>query len=718
MTLSIPSPTRPLPSTIRRYSPATLIALVGVVASHAWIARAQEAADADIARDESSAAAQPADDAQTSDDALDPEGLDLDALDLDALGSEVDLLFEEFDVVVTAGRVAQPVTRTGVPVSVLTGDDLHYSGLPNVPLILDFVPGVDMLQVDRNRVAYGVRGLHHEFTDRTLVLLDGRSVSNPVFGGADLLSLPLFMEDIERIEIVRGPGGAVWGANAFNGVINIINKDPRHTKGFLFSTTLNEFGDTYNHARIGFGVGAFSGRFSAAYDDQESSENAIANDDFASDDFSRSNRLSFDGVYELDAETDVLFGIRHAHSERGDFPFVMFNAGEDERIDYTRAYAKLTHEFSDDVNASFQWYGTFEDASRPSLWRSGSIDNTLEAQLDFRLGDRHELTTGANVRLVSIDVDRAYPEQLIASGDYDEQWAGGFISDRWNAADRLTIETQLRADWYSETSLDWSGRLSALVDLDRDGHHVLRFSGAKAFRAPQLSLQQLELRRTLLPSPPLPPDTYGLDIPASGDLDNEQIWSLEAGYTGRLAEGVTAGVNGYLQWYSDLTGVRPATDPLGLGREVFEFANVGGATAAGIEPELAFTGERGRVSFWYALNDFDMTADPPSARAFAPAENEFGLRARYSITETLTGNLNYSYASPTQGEPAGATDVREYHRLDLTLAAQVFDGRGEVMVGVLDVFDETDFAVNSTTVATEAVETPGRTLFMRLQIKF
>ncbi|HZW10823.1 MAG TPA: TonB-dependent receptor [Phycisphaerales bacterium] len=688
--------------------------MVGLVASCAGLARAQDT------QPPAQPAAEPASnlEAPAAQQPAPEDGLDLEGLNLDALESDVDLLFEEFDVVVTAGRVAQPVTRTSVPVSVLTGDDLHYSGAPSIPLILDFVPGMDVLQVDRNRIAYGVRGLHHEFSDRTLVLLDGRSVSNPVFGGADLLSVPTFMEDIERIEVVRGPGGAVWGANAFNGVINIINKDPRDTKGFLLSTTLNEYGDTYNHARIGFGAGAFSARFSAAYDDQESSDDAVANDDFDSEDFARSRRFALDGVHELDPETDLSFGIRHAHTDRGSFPFVMFNPGDDERVDYTRAYAKLSHEFSDGASAYVQWYGTFEDVNRPSMWRSGSIDNTLDAQLDLRAGERHELTMGANVRVVSIDVERDSPEQIFATGDHDEQWAGGFVSDRWRAADRLTVETQLRADWYSETSLDWSGRVSALIDLDRDAHHVLRFSGAKAFRAPQLSLRELELNRTLLPSPPFPPDTYGLHIPAAHDLDNEQIWSLEAGYTGRLAEGVTAGVNGYAQWYDDLTGLSPAPDPFGAGRQVFDFTNVGGATAAGIEPELTFTCERGRLSLWYALNDFDMTADAPNARALAPAEHEFGLRSRYSITERLTGSLNYAYSSPTEGDPLGAPDVPEYHRLDLTLAAKLFESRGELMVGVLDVFDETALAVNSTGAESSVVETPGRTLFVRLQVRF
>ncbi|MBK7403597.1 MAG: TonB-dependent receptor plug domain-containing protein [Phycisphaerales bacterium] len=634
-------------------------------------------------------------------------------------GSEVDLLFEEFDVVVTAGRVAQPVARTGVPVSVLTAEDLHHSGVTSLPMILEFVPGVDVLQIDRNRFAIGVRGLHHEFSDRTLVLMNGQNVSSPVFGGVDFFRLPTFIEDIDRVEVVRGPGGAVWGANAFNGVINIINKSPMDTKGVLLSTTLNEFGDSYTHLRAGFGNETFAGRFSTEYDDQETSEDAIAHDDFSARDFSRSRRLAFDGLYRLSAATELTFGIAHSHTERGDFPWVTYQAFEDERLDYTRAYAKVSHEFSDDARAYIQWYGAFEDVNRPSMWRYGSVDNTLDAQLDFKAGEHHEWTLGANVRVVSIDADRDRIERSLADSLFNEQWAGAFVSDRWRAADGITIESQIRADWYSGTTWDWSGRVSALFDLDADAKHVLRLSGAKAFRAPQIALRELELHRQLLPDPPFPPDTYGVQLDPAGRLENEEIWSLEAGYSGHLADHLTVGVNSYVQWYKDLTGARLPDDPFGAGRTVVELDNLGNATAAGIEPELTLTGTRGRLSIWYALNQFDLSGTPDqNARAFLPAEHKLGARGRYAIVDGLTVNANYRYTSPTPGDNTGTDSVPESHRFDLNLTLDLPQRHGEIMLGVTDLFDDTRMAVESIGANDAAFETPGRTLFARLQLRF
>lgn len=132
----------------------------------------------------------------------------------------------EVTIVVSASRQEQKITQTSVPVSIITAEDIHYSGLTNIPEILQFTPGVDMLKISRFRYAVGVRGLHDFISDRTLVLINGRSAESPLFGGSEYYTLPIFMEDIERIEVVRGPGGAALGANAFNGVVNIITKKP------------------------------------------------------------------------------------------------------------------------------------------------------------------------------------------------------------------------------------------------------------------------------------------------------------------------------------------------------------------------------------------------------------------------------------------------------------------------------------------------------------
>jgi outer membrane cobalamin receptor len=151
--------------------------------------------------------------------------------------------------VVSASRLPTQSQYLSAPVTVITAEDIHYSGLTTIPEILQFAPGVDVRRLDRQRYAVGVRGLFGVFSDRTLVLIDGRPATDILYGTTHWENLPIMMEDIERIEIVRGPVGAAWGANAFTGAINIITKKPDQCKGGLISTTISEFGDTYTHLR-------------------------------------------------------------------------------------------------------------------------------------------------------------------------------------------------------------------------------------------------------------------------------------------------------------------------------------------------------------------------------------------------------------------------------------------------------------------------------------
>src|SRR5258708_8432799 len=125
----------------------------------------------------------------------------------------------------------QKVSSAGAGIYVITQADIRSSGATNVPDLLRMAPGVDVAQINANVWAITIRGFNGLYGDKVLVLIDGRSVYSPSFSGVfwDAQDVPL--EDIERIEVIRGPGGTVWGANAMNGVINIITKSARNTKG-------------------------------------------------------------------------------------------------------------------------------------------------------------------------------------------------------------------------------------------------------------------------------------------------------------------------------------------------------------------------------------------------------------------------------------------------------------------------------------------------------
>src|ERR1700678_1660653 len=135
--------------------------------------------------------------------------------------------------VTSVSKSEQTLSRTASAIFVITAEDISRSGATNIPDLLRMVPGMDVAQINANTWAISARGLNGEFSNELLVLVDGRTVYLPTFGGVfwDVLGMPL--DDIERIEVIRGPGGTIWGTNAVNGVVNIITKKAAHTHGAL-----------------------------------------------------------------------------------------------------------------------------------------------------------------------------------------------------------------------------------------------------------------------------------------------------------------------------------------------------------------------------------------------------------------------------------------------------------------------------------------------------
>src|SRR6202047_3569588 len=135
--------------------------------------------------------------------------------------------------VTSVSKKEQKLSSVAAAIFVITQEDIRRSGATNIPDLLRMVPGLDVAQINANTWAISARGFNLQFANKLLVLVDGRAVYTPLFGGVywDTVDVPL--DDIERIEVIRGPGGTVWGANAVNGVINIITKSAEETQGGL-----------------------------------------------------------------------------------------------------------------------------------------------------------------------------------------------------------------------------------------------------------------------------------------------------------------------------------------------------------------------------------------------------------------------------------------------------------------------------------------------------
>ncbi len=158
-------------------------------------------------------------------------------------------------VITSVSKQPENLRETAAAVYVLTGDEIRQSGATSLGDALRIVPGLDVAQIDGSRFAISARGFHRYYAVKMLVLIDGRSIYTPLLAGTLWEQWDVFLDDIDRIEVIRGPGGTTWGANAVNGVINIITKSAKDTTGLLVRQSGGTDTFTYSAGRWGGRLG-------------------------------------------------------------------------------------------------------------------------------------------------------------------------------------------------------------------------------------------------------------------------------------------------------------------------------------------------------------------------------------------------------------------------------------------------------------------------------
>ena len=624
-------------------------------------------------------------------------------------------------VVSTSRQGGQKSNEVSAAVSVITAEDIHYSGATSIPEILQFSPAVDVRRIDRRRYIVGIRGLSGIYSDRTLILINGIPAVDIVYGTTRWEDFPIMIEDIERIEIVRGPGGAAWGANATMGVINIITKEPEDVLGYFGSTTINEFGDTYTHLRVAKKQDKLAWRISTSYEDMEDSDSAGAGkyfsgnpsknatmgfDSFSARDWARAWKVDSEFIYTADEQTKWSFGAGYSYDEQGDYEVTGVFPRRDFLTSYTRLFSRVDHEFDTDTTGHLQWFCNYWDTHRRARIDNYTyMENDIEGQLNFKVAQEHTLSIGGNLRWnhITSDYVSLVNETRFNEPSYDEYWAGLFFVDRWKVNDRLTLEGQIRVDRYSVTNKDWSMRLSMLYALDDEHDHMMRFSFARSFRSPNIGLREIYA-------------DIGVSVVGNPQLRNEGTYSFEAGYSGKLSDHLRLNLDGYYQRFERLSGIIMNSTTTPPFAEI-GFENIDGANAYGGEVSLTYSLQKAMLKVWYGYNGFTTDQYAQDTRSITPAKNKAGLTGRFTLDDNWTFNTNYTFQDKIETYGNTFIDLRKFHRLDLTLSRKFADGKGEFMFGVADLLNGTTDPVLPTSAYT-GLETPGRMFFTRLQMKF
>ena len=153
--------------------------------------------------------------------------------------------------VTSVSRKEEKMSLAAAAIFVITQEDIRRSGAANIPDLLRIVPGLDVSQINANSWAVSARGFNGQFSNKLLVLIDGRAVYTPLLGGVDWDTQDVPLEDFDRIEVIRGPGATIWGANAVNGVINIVTKKAADTQGVLVTASGGTAGQAQGTVQYG-----------------------------------------------------------------------------------------------------------------------------------------------------------------------------------------------------------------------------------------------------------------------------------------------------------------------------------------------------------------------------------------------------------------------------------------------------------------------------------
>jgi iron complex outermembrane receptor protein len=459
--------------------------------------------------------------------------------------------------VTSVSKKEQPVLRTAAAVFVLTQEDIRRSGMTTLPDVLRLVPGLDVAQIDADNWAVSSRGFNGRFANKLLVLIDGRGLYSPEFAGVFWQAQDLMLEDIDRIEVIRGPGATLWGANAVTGVINILTKKARDTQGGLLTVGGGMQERGFTGARFGISNGDnLAYRFYGNYFDRGEFQNASgggAGDDwdglrsgFRVDSQPNSkDSLSFEGDIYRDAANS------QAHVATFTPPFNTTPLTQTTSLGGD-LLGRWTHTYSPRSDFSLQMY--YDGISRDDVTVNAVIHLfDIDFQDHFAFGARHDFIWGGGFR-TSSDSLSASSAVSFNPPSLRTNLSSVFIQDEITIVpSRLWFTPGIRLEHnpFTDLTLEPSGRLLWSMTENQS----LWISAAQAARTPQRSERGLHDITTVFPGPG--GTLTSIDLFGGPAADEEDMLDFEAGYRAQVTKTVSLDLATFYDHYKDLQTREP-----------------------------------------------------------------------------------------------------------------------------------------------------------------
>ncbi|HEX3880934.1 MAG TPA: TonB-dependent receptor [Bryobacteraceae bacterium] len=574
--------------------------------------------------------------------------------------------------VTSVAKTEQDLAHTAAAVFVIGQEDIRRSGASNIPDLLRMVPGVNVAQITTSSWAISIRGFNQFYSDKVLVMVDGRSVYAPSFGGVywDQVDMPLEM--IDRIEVIRGPAASVWGANAMNGVINIITKNPKTNKGGTVTAKGDSEYGTSVDAQYSGSMGS-SGAYRAFGRYLRNPAGALASGEDGFDGWSRgvgglrsdwditpNDSLTTEGSIFLNREDQYLN--QWYIPLPGDVPF-RFKSNADGADLLTR----WTHTFANGSSTTLQaYYDEFHRSSAaiPETARTFDID----FQHHLRVARRHDIVWGLGFRSQTAEQTSSSMYTLSAALKTD-RILSAFVEDQIQLSPHVwvTVGAKLEHNSYSGGAVLPSARIA----WTPDSKQTFWASAAKGIREPARA--ETSVSAILEQYSPFPGIQQVSTLSGNPHQQPERLNDYEVGYRRQWSERLSLDVDSFLSFYRDLSSFefQPTVIAPGPVLEVLTpivYGNGGRAVDYGGEASLTWRpNSRIRIAPGYSMAAINFKNNPLSGDTFSPylagntPRHTFQVRTWVNLTRRLefdpTVYWTEGFANASIG-PHARVDVR------------------------------------------------------------
>jgi iron complex outermembrane recepter protein len=584
------------------------------------------------------------------------------------------------DIEVTSvSKRSEKASQAAAAIYVITQEDIRRSGMQNVPELLRMVPGLQVARAGAQNWAITSRGFNGQFANKLLVLIDGRTVYSPVFAGVFWDVQNLLMEDIERIEVIRGPGATLWGANAVNGVINIITKNAKDTQGKLATASVGTQSRAKVGGRYGGNDGDLSYRTYAQYlnnDEEKLLSGADAEDQWS----------NMQGGFRLDWNTsekeqktiqgDVYKGNEGARRYLPVTAAISSNfereVNDKDGVSGANILGRWKRELSKGSDVTFQTY--YDLVNRENISGKGHTQTVdMEFQHNLVLNARNDITWGLGYRYISSGFTNSF-YIAYAPEDFNTNLFSGFIQDKVTLIPEelfFTFGTKLEHNGFSGLEYEPSARIS----WTPTSNQTIWAAASRAVHAKTQSDENLRLILAAIPTPSpfnAIADTTLLAAEGNAATKSEEVLAYELGYRIQPVDNVSVDVTGFVNQYRHLASLVLGSaefrnDPL-LGNYFYQpliSRNDNRGETHGFEAAATWeVNPKFKLSGGYTLfySNLHITGESlVTAKGTAPTQ-QFNMRSYMDLPHDLQLDTMLYVVDPLPG-----LGVRSYTRLDTRL---------------------------------------------------